>query len=42
MYEQNLEKTAETIYRKMKNQIFLGDKWKAELIAVKGKYKEKW
>lgn len=42
VYEQNLTKTAEMIYRKMTEQVQQGKLWKAELTKVKGIYKEKW
>lgn len=42
VYEQNLFRTAETIYKKMEAQIQGGSNWKAELTVVKGIYKEKW
>lgn len=41
LYEQNLAKTAETIYQKMCGQIQDGRQWQAELTTVKGIYKEK-
>ncbi len=39
LYQQNLGKTARTIYDKMKEQTVNGKAWKAELIKVKGEYK---
>ena len=38
IYQQDLAKTAEVIYEKMRNQTVEGKLWKAELVTVKGVY----
>lgn len=40
IYQQNLKKTAQVLYEKMKEQSINGKAWKAEIITIKGTYFE--